>query len=202
MAKRSLRFILPVTLLLVLGSVASADTYSIDSTWTIGTASPVTYTGAGSFTWDGLGGAGSDFSNIVFSFTSTIPNDPNDWNTSTLPPGATPDGELFSGDTDLIIGNSGNDCGGTSPGPNSCVNITFGSAITTGVPLVLQGTLGVSQTPNSYFVSATLTDTTTTAEDTSTVPEPSAVILLLTVLVATGLVVGKIRRRVSPALGS
>lgn len=185
MVKQSLKFLLSATLLVASSSFARADTYSIVSSWTTGStqfADLVTYTGDGTFTWNG-----SAFSGISFSFDETSPTPGTTWTATST------DGELLSSNKDLIIGNGTSDCNGTS-----CVNIVFGSAITTGSSLVLAGVSGTTQTPNTTFVSATLTDTS----HPSSVPEPNSVILLLTVLMAAGLVVGKRLRRVSPTIES
>jgi len=183
--KQSFGFMLLATLLVVSSPFARADTYSIVSNWHTGYAvygSLQTITGDGTFTWDG-----TTFSNIVFSFDDISPI------SSTLWTATSTDGELLSSNELLILGNGASDCSGPS-----CVAITFGSAITTGSPLTLAGISGTTQTPNSFFDSATLTDTSYS----SRVPEPNSVILLLTVLVAAGLVVGKRLRRFSPAIES
>jgi len=176
MVKRSLRFIMSATLLVASGSFARADNYSISSNWHIGSASPDAYTGNGTFTWNG-----SSFSNVVFTFTDTEADDAG--NTWTAAP---TDGELLSSNKELIIGNSGTDCA------VSCVGITFSSAVTTGSAqtLTVSGSAnGFSQTPNSIFDNATLTDTSFGGG----VPEPSAIILLATVTGILG--VNAIRRR-------
>jgi len=182
MVKRSFGFVFLATLLVASSPFARADNYSIVSAWQIGSAqfgNLETITGDGTFTWNG-----SSFSNIVFSFVETSPA------SSTLWTATSTDGELLSSNKDLIIGDGTSDCNGTS-----CVNILFASAITTGSPLTLAGVSGTTQTPNTNFDSATLTDTS----QSSPVPEPNSVILLLTVLVAAGLVAGRRLRRFSPS---
>ncbi len=195
MLKQSFRFMLSAALLVASGSFARADTFSIVSSWHTGSAlygNLDTFTGNGSFTWDG-----SAFSNVAFSFVGSLPSDPADKNWTA----SSGDGELLSSNTDLILGNGSQDCNGLS-----CVSIFFASPVTIGSPLVLQGISGTSQDPNTYFDSATLTDTSYTGSgsgsDQTSVPEPDSVILLLTVLMVVGLAVGRKLRRVSPVTGS
>ncbi|MGD0618030.1 MAG: PEP-CTERM sorting domain-containing protein [Bryobacteraceae bacterium] len=185
MVKQSFGFMLLATLLVVSSSVVRADTYSIVSNWQIGYAQfgdLETITGDGTFTWDG-----TTFSDIVFSFVETSPASSTIWTATS------DDGELLASNEFLIVGNGPFDCAGPS-----CVGIFFASPVTTGSPLTLAGTSGFTQFPNTIFDSATLTDTSYS----SSVPEPSSVVLLLTVLVAAGLVVGKRLRRVAPAIES
>jgi hypothetical protein len=189
MVKQSFRFMLSAVLLVASGSLARADNFSIVSSWHTGSAqfgNLDTFTGDGSFTWNG-----SAFSNIVFSFVGSLPGDPatKNWTATTG------DGELLNSNTELILGNGTTDCSGPS-----CVAITFNSALTTGSPLTLQGVSGFSQDPNTTFDSATLTDTSRSG--LGAVPEPNSVILLLTVLMTVGLVVGKKLRRVTQAIES
>ncbi len=178
MIKQSFKFMLLVALLVVSGSLARADNYSIISSWTSGSAQfgdLKTFTGDGTFTWNG-----SAISNIVFSVVETSPTSGTIWTATST------DGELLSSNKELIIGDGASDCSGVD-----CVGITFASAITTGSALSLSGVSGFEFAQNYNFGSATLTDSTYA----SSVPEPSSVVLLLTVLAVVGFVVGKRRTR-------
>ena len=186
MLKHSFRFLLAASLLLVSSSLASADTYSIISNWHTGSAqfgSLTPFTGDGTFTWNG-----SSFSNIVFTFMNTKTNTVVWTATST-------DGLITDSNKQLEIGNGTADCNGAS-----CISVLFASAITTGSSLTLTGVNdgGVrtyTQDPNSFFDSATLTDTSFTSRE-GAVPEPGSVILILTVLGMVGLAM---RRKLRPA---
>jgi hypothetical protein len=178
MIKPAIRMLLSTALLLGSVSITRADTYSVVSSWTTGSAqfgSLNTYTGNGTFTW-----SGGAFSAVSLSFI--------DVTTSTTLWTASPtDGELstFSGFEHLIIGNSGTDCG------LSCIAIALPSSLATGGPQVLSGVGGgasTTQMPNSTFVSATITDTTYST------PEPASIVMLLTMLGIVGYVVSNRRR--------
>jgi hypothetical protein len=175
MVKQSLKFMMAAALLVVSGSFARADTYSVVSDWHTGSTQfndLVTYTGDGTFNWNG-----TTFSNIVFSFTETSPTNTVLWSA------APTDGELLNSNTELIIGSSGTDCG------VYCVEITLNGAVTTGSPLALQGT-GVYSQPNTTFDSATVTDTS------HPLPEPSAIALFGTVSGILGFVIFRRRKLV------
>jgi hypothetical protein len=171
---RKLLWIVSILFAAICAPAAYADNYNLVSNWHTGAAqfgNLDTYTGNGTFTWNG-----STFSNIVFTFTD--PDDGTLWT-------ATPtDGELLSGNTLVIIGNGSADCNGAS-----CVGITFGSAVTTGSPQTLNGVSGFSQGPNTTFDSAILTDI-------SAVPEPGAFVLTLTGVGSLGLLV-VMRKRIA-----
>jgi len=144
MKLQKVRLLLSATLLVVASSFARADTFTIDSYWHTGSSNNVvTYTGDGTFDL-----IGTTFSLIDFQFTNTT--------TDTVVWTATPyDGELLDSNEHLIIGNGSSDCNGAS-----CITFIFGSAITTGsAPVTFTGISGTTQDPNTYFDSATLTDT-------------------------------------------
>lgn len=166
---RVFSLLLPATLLVVAGSIARADIFTIDSSWHTGSSqygNLVTFTGDGTFEL-----VGTTFSLISFQFINTT--------TNTVVWTATPyDGELLDSGTELVIGNGKSDCSG-----ESCISPIFGTAITTGSLATFTAIGGTTQDPNTYFDSATLTDVQ--------VPEPGSVILLLTLLVGVGFVVRK-----------
>jgi hypothetical protein len=188
----------PATLLVVSGSFARADTFSITSSWHTGSAtfgSLDTYSGDGTFDWT----SGATITNVVFSFVRLT----HDTFTSgdalgTLWTAATPANPgIANGGLTLEIGTSGSDCGGTG---GSCIVLSLASAISAIGGFTTTGTSGSTQNPNTFFDSATLSDTNHAG--TPAIPEPNSVILLLTVLVSAGLVARKKFGRISPAIES
>jgi hypothetical protein len=180
-----------VALVVVSGSFAKADTYSIVSDWQTGQAqfnNVDTFTGDGTFSWNG-----TTFSLISFSFTETsvetcsapftqpcvqTPTDNVLWT-------ATPtDGELnYPSPNHLVLGNGVNDCSGAS-----CINVLLSGPLALGgtsAP-VLTGLSGTTQDPNTGFLSATVTD----------LPEPSAIAVLATVSGILGFVIFRRRKLV------
>jgi hypothetical protein len=180
-----MRLLLLATLFVVGSSFARADIFNIDSSWTKNAAingDLDTYTGDGTFSWNGTA-----FSLIDFQFieTSSEVNYVTSYTPTVLWTANANDGEFFAANTDLVIGDGKSDCSGPS-----CISVIFPSAVTTGSTLLtLNGTGGSTQDPNTNFVSATLTDIY--------VPEPNSVVLLLTVLMAVGFMV---RQKCFPGL--
>ncbi len=175
MIKPAMKLLLTTALLLGSVSITRADTFSIVSSWTSGSTQfgdLKTFTGNGTFTYDG-----TSFSNIVFSLNETSPASSNIWTATST------DGELSGAGKQLIIGDGTSDCSGVD-----CVGITFGSVITTGSALSLSGLSGFEFKENYIFASATLTDTTYST------PEPASIVMLLTMLGVVGYVVSKKRR--------
>jgi hypothetical protein len=180
MIKLGIHTLLPAVLLLVSVSFAKADDYSITSDWTTGATiygDLVTYTGDGTFSWNG-----TTFSLISFSFTETSPS------TSTVWTASAQDGELYSsgGHEYLAIGNG--------PPPDTdcqvdCISVELSASLATGGPQVLTGLSGTSE-PNTTFVDATVTDTSYV----DPVPEPTSVVLFLTFLGITGYTIRKKRQ--------
>jgi hypothetical protein len=183
-------------LVVVSGSFAKADTYSIVSNWSTGQAEfgdLVTYTGDGTFNWNG-----TTFSLISFDFTETSfetcpagqscpPTGGVVTDTNNVIWTATPnDGELnYPSANHLVIGDGTNDCSGTN-----CINVLLSGPLALGgasAP-VLYGVISGSTTqdPNTGLVSATVTD----------LPEPSAVAILATVSGILGFVIFRRRKLV------
>lgn len=192
MAKQFLRFMVAAALVVVSGSFAKADTYSIVSEWQIGQSqygSQIDIAGDGTFTWNG-----TTFSNISFTFTETSAQSTACGGQYQLPCETLPyvlwtatpqDGQLSNANT-FELGNSpapGLDCSGTS-----CVTVVLSAPLTlAGSGHTWQGTASSSsQTPNTSFVSATVTD----------LPEPSAIALLGTVSGILGFVIFRRRKLV------
>jgi hypothetical protein len=191
MVKQSLKFMMAATLLVVSGSFAKADTYSIVSDWTTGSLANGnlnTFTGDGTFSWNG-----TTFSNISFDFTITSQTAECGKQSYELACYTTPavlwtatanDGELF-GSNDLVIGNNiaGNDCAGPS-----CISVLLSGPLALGgtsAP-ILHGVSGTTQDPNTTFKDATVTD----------LPEPSAIAVLGTVSGILGFVIFRRRKLV------
>lgn len=198
MIKQAFKFIVAATLLVASGSFARADTYSVVSDWTSGSAyfgDLVTYTGDGTFDWDG-----TTFSNISFDLTETSyetctgncpPNAGTVTDTNNVIWTATDnDGALYSSNTLLVLGDNvnGSDCSGPD-----CVGIFLSGALATSGPLALSGTSGFEFAQNVSFVDATVTDTSYTG---GALPEPSAVALLGMVSSILGFVIFRRRKLV------
>jgi len=197
MVKQCLRYMVAVALVVVSGSFAKADQYSIVSNWSygsLGNGDLTTYTGDGTFTWNGTA-----FSNVSFTFTETsyqICNPPNQYQPGCVVPPAVlwsvvggNDGEIasFLGPNTLVLGNNaaGNDCAGPD-----CVEIKLSVPLTLGGASTptLTSSNGVEQgvAPQPSLVSATITD----------LPEPSAIALLATVSGILGFVIFRRRKLV------
>lgn len=198
MVKQCFKFMVAAALVVISGSFAKADTYSIVSSWSTGSTANnnlIQFTGDGTFTWNG-----STFSNISFTFTETSAATgacgpaSYQYPCVTLPTvlwtATANDGELnYPSPHDLILGNGVSDCGGPS-----CVTILLSG------PLALGGTsapvltglsgngaytpLGMQNTHNEILVSATVTD----------LPEPSAIAVLGTVSGILGFVIFRRRK--------
>ena len=187
MIKQCVRFMVAAAFVVVSGSFAKADTYSIVSSWSTGATQYddlVTYTGDGTFNWNG-----TTFSLISFDFTETSYQTPATGNlvtdTNNVIWTATPsDGELnYPSANHLVIGDGTNDCSGAN-----CINVLLSGPLALGgasAP-VLYGVSGTTQDPNTGFVSATVTD----------LPEPSAVAVLATVSGILGFVIFRRRKLV------
>jgi hypothetical protein len=211
MVKQSLKFMMAATLLVVSGSFAKADTYSITSDWTTGSAANNnldTFTGVGLFTWDGTTVTGANFAlptgftNISFTFTETSietcthpftqpcvqsPTNTVLWTASSTD-GAFDTFQPPSPHGTLDLGNGTFDCAGAN-----CVTIALSAPLTTGSPLTVTGISGTSA-PNTTFKDATITDVTHQATNQGSLPEPSAVGLLCTVSGLLGVVIFRRRK--------
>ena len=191
MIKQCVRFMVAAALVVVSGSFAKADTYSIVSDWSTGSTANgnlVDYTGDGTFSWNG-----TTFSLISFDFTETYYQSCGGYPNALVPCGTLPDvlwtataadGELnYPNPNDFVIGDGTNDCSGAS-----CINVLLSGPLALGgasAP-VLYGVSGTTQDPNTGFVSATVTD----------LPEPSAVAVLATVSGILGFVIFRRRKLV------
>lgn len=177
------------TLLVVSGSFAKADQYSVVSAWQTGSSANDdldTFTGNGTFDWNG-----TTFSNISFDFTETsietcsapfTPPCVQSPTNNVIWTATSNDGELLNGNKLVILGNGPFDCAGTS-----CVQITLASPLTqAGFGVTFQGVSGFTQDPNTTFNSATITD----------LPEPSAIAVLGTVSGILGFVIFRRRKLV------
>jgi hypothetical protein len=186
MVKQCFGFMAAAALVVASGSFAKADTYSIVSDWSTGSVANSnlnTFTGDGTFDWNG-----TTFSLISFDFTITSQTAECGKQTYELPCFTTPhvlwtananDGELnYPSANHLVIGNGTTDCNGAS-----CINVLLSGPLALGgtsAP-VLTGIVNGSTTqdPNTILVSATVTD----------LPEPSAIAVLATVSGILGFVI-------------
>jgi hypothetical protein len=181
MVKHSLRFLLSATLLVASGSFARADNFTVTSDWSWGSTANLnlhTFTGNGSFTE-----VGGVFSNIVFNFVQTSPTPvTTDWTAT--------EGLLVNGGLRLELGNGTSDCNGVN-----CVTLNL-SAVLGSIPVVTglntsseQGGEPPVGGAQPAFIDATVTDTS--IGSVGTVPEPTSIALLLTVLAGTGFALRK-----------
>jgi hypothetical protein len=194
MAKQSMKFMMAVALLVVSGSFAKADTYSITSDWAYGGNPAIaTFTGNGTFDWDGTTVTAptfvipTGFTNISFSFTVTggaYASSFNGWTASST------DGAYVTNTGILDIGNGTFDCNG-----GSCISLVLSGPLVTGGPLTLTGISNGSSTqdPNSVLIDATVTDIT---HAQGALPEPSAIALLGTISGILGFVIFRRRKLV------
>jgi hypothetical protein len=201
MNKQGFSFLAVAALLVVAGSSAKADDYSVVSVWTIGSPGHQdTITGNGTFDWNG-----TTFSNISFAFTLTSQGSECGVYSYELPC-YTPLPHVLWSDThqnlqfesvqdgpsntfvmNLVFGDGTSDCNGTPPTGGSCADfIMTQSQLPTSAGLSFSPTGGSTQTPNTTFKSATITD----------LPEPSAVALLGAVSGILGFVIFRRRKLV------
>jgi hypothetical protein len=204
MIKKGIRFMLAAALVVVSGSFAKADTYSVVSSWSTGSLAfdnLDTFTGDGTFTWNGTTVTGpsfalpTGFTNISFTFTETSVETCSA--PFTPPCSQTPENNVLwtASNTDgaydtfqppsphgtLDLGNGTFDCAGTN-----CVTIALSAPFTqAGAGATWTGLSGTSA-PNTNFVSATVTD----------LPEPSAIAVLATVSSILGFVIFRRRKLV------
>jgi hypothetical protein len=193
MLKHCFSFMVAAALVVVSGSFAKADTYSIASVWSTGSTpngNLVDYTGDGTFVWNG----GATFSLVSFTFTETYYQSCGGYPHANVPCGTLPaviwtatpqDGQIGNGNETLELGNSahGLDCSGSS-----CVTVVLSSPLTlAGSGHTFTGTVAsTTQDPNTGFVSGTVTD----------LPEPSAIALLAAVSGFLGFVIFRRRKLV------
>jgi hypothetical protein len=193
MIKQCFRFVVAAALVVVSGSFAKADTYSIVSSWADGSA--YKFTGVGTFNWNG-----STFSDISFTFTETKQGTCGVYGiVCVITPAvlwtATPtDGELTPSDSvahpTLVIGaNPGGDC---STPAGECVEIELSSKLVLGgtstptLTGLVAGSSVQGVSPQPSLVSASVTD----------LPEPSAIAALATVSGVLGFVIFRRRKLV------
>ena len=194
MVKQCFKFMVAAALVVVSGSFARADTYSIVSNWSTGSTGNgnlVDYTGNGTFNWNGAA-----FSLISFQFTETYYQSCGGYPHASVPCGTLPavqwtatakDGELnYPGPNDLVIRDG---VSGYVAEPN-CITLKLSGPLALGgtsAPILNSVIAGsTTQDPNTGLVSATVTD----------LPEPSALAVLATVSCILGFVIFRRRKLV------